>query len=74
MKKHHFTIVVEKDEHGYMAYCPQLQGCHVQGETYEEVLINMEDALRLHVQDRMEAKETWNDSRFINITSLELAL
>lgn len=74
MKKHHFTIIVERDADGYMAYCPQLQGCYAQGDTYEEVLINIEDVIRLHIEDRSESNESWNEPRSINVTSLELAI
>ncbi len=26
------------DEFGYYAYCPELKGCHTQGDTLDEVL------------------------------------
>lgn len=74
MKNYHFTIVVEKDENGYVAFCPQLQGCYAQGDSYEEVMVNIEDAIRLHLEDRIEAKEEWSPSKFLNITSLEIAI
>lgn len=74
MKTHQFTIIIEKDEDGYTASCPQLQGCYTQGETYEEVLANIEDAIRLHVADRQAEKETWSSPKLINVTSLELAI
>lgn len=70
---HQFTIVVEKDESGYFAYCPQLQGCCTQGKTYEEAMKNIEDAIRLHVEDREAEKDPWQESRLINVTSLTLA-
>ncbi|PIP22853.1 MAG: type II toxin-antitoxin system HicB family antitoxin [Candidatus Nealsonbacteria bacterium CG_4_8_14_3_um_filter_39_7] len=57
MTNYRFTIVIEKDKDGFFALCPELQGCYAQGETYEESLINIKDALRLHVKDRAEQKE-----------------
>lgn len=54
-----FTIIIEKDEDGYVAYCPQLQGCYAQGDSYKEVMSNIEDAMRLHTED-----ETINRARF----------
>jgi len=42
-------VVIEKDEDGYYAYCPALEGCHTQGDTYEEVLINIREAISLYV-------------------------
>ncbi len=73
MHSHHFTIVVEKDKIGYFAYCPQLQGCYTHGKSYEETMKNIEDAVRLHIEDREAAKEAWLEPQFINVTSLEVA-
>lgn len=72
--KHLFTIIIEKDEDGYFAYCPQLQGCYSQGENYEEALENIKDAIRLHMDDRKEQKEPWKKTESINVTSLEMSL
>lgn len=47
------TAVVERDRAGYVATCPQLQGCYTQGRTYEEVMQNLRDAVRLHLEDRL---------------------
>lgn len=74
MKKYLFTIIIEKDQDGYFAYCPQLQGCYTQGDTYEEVLKNIKDAVRLHVEDRNAEDEIWKEPEEINVTSLELSL
>ena len=27
------NIVIEKDNHGYYAFCPEMKGCHTQGNT-----------------------------------------
>ena len=35
------SIIIEKDTDGYYAYCPELQGCHSQGDSFEEVNINI---------------------------------
>ncbi len=52
-----FSVVIEKDSDGYFAFCPELQGCYTQGDTYEEVLENIKDAIRLHIEDRIESGE-----------------
>ena len=36
-----FSVVIEKDKDGYFASSPELQGCYVQGDTYEEALENI---------------------------------
>jgi predicted RNase H-like HicB family nuclease len=37
MKNYRFSVIIEKDQDGYFASCPEFQGCYTQGETYEEV-------------------------------------
>ena len=46
-----FSVVIEKDNDGYFAYCPALQGCYTQGDSYEETIENIQDAIRLHIED-----------------------
>jgi len=74
MKTYRFSIVIEKDEEGYSAFCPELQGCYTQGDTYEEVLENIKDAIRLHVNDRLENGEEVPQIQSVSLTSLELAV
>jgi len=58
MKDYEFTIVIERDEDGrYLAICPALQGCYTEGETEAEARGLIEDAIRLHVEDRLERGE-----------------
>ena len=74
MKIYRFSVVVERDEDGYFAFCPELQGCYTQGETYEDALENIKDAIRLHVEDRLEAGETIPQPESVSLTSLEVAV
>jgi predicted RNase H-like HicB family nuclease len=46
------TVVIEQDEDGYVAYSPELQGSYAQGETREEAMAMIGDAVRLHLEDR----------------------
>jgi len=57
MVKYKIPVIIEKDKDGYFAHCLTLQGCYTQGDTFEEVLKNIIDAIRLHIQDRREANE-----------------
>ncbi len=67
-----FTIVIEKTEEGYFVYCPQLQGCYSQGETREEALKNIKEAIGLHIEDRIASGETWVEAKDIQVTALEI--
>lgn len=55
MQNYRFSVVVKRDKEGYFAFCPELQGCYTQGKSYEEVLENVKDAIRLHVEDRLSS-------------------
>ncbi|MCJ7584853.1 MAG: type II toxin-antitoxin system HicB family antitoxin [Anaerolineales bacterium] len=58
MSNYHFTIVVEQDDDGvYIASCPTLQGCYSQGETYQEAVENLKDAIQLHIEARQALGE-----------------
>jgi len=46
-----FKIVLEKDEDGgFVATVPSLPGCVSQGETEEEALSNVKEAISLHME------------------------
>jgi predicted RNase H-like HicB family nuclease len=74
MKTFRFSVVIEKDQEGYFALCPELQGCYTQGKTYEEALENIKDAIRLHVEDRLESGEEVPQPESVSLTSLEVAV
>lgn len=45
-------IVLEKEPKakGYHAYCPVLKGCHSCGDTKQEALKNIKEAIELYLQ------------------------
>jgi predicted RNase H-like HicB family nuclease len=56
--EYEFTVVIERDEDGrYLAICPGLQGCYPEGKTEDEARALIQDAIRLHVEDRIAAGE-----------------
>ncbi len=59
MEEYMYTVIIEKEqEGGYHAFCPILQGCHTQGETYEETLENIKDAIKLYIESLKSHNET----------------
>jgi len=74
MERYKVSVVVEKDEDGYFAYCPELQGCYTQGDTYEEVLENIKDVIRLHITDRLEEGGAIPRPEIISLTAVEVAI
>ncbi|MBI4571328.1 MAG: type II toxin-antitoxin system HicB family antitoxin [Chloroflexi bacterium] len=74
MRSYRFSVVIEGDEDGFVAYCPELQGCYTQGKTYDEALRNIRDAVRLHLEDRLERGEQIPEPASVTVTSLEIAV
>ncbi|MSP78579.1 MAG: type II toxin-antitoxin system HicB family antitoxin [Dehalococcoidia bacterium] len=51
MEKHHYTVILEReDDGGYHAFCPSLKGCHTQGDTLEEALTNIHEAIESYLE------------------------
>lgn len=44
-----YTVVINKSAHGYDVRCPVLPGCHSQGETEQEALDNIKDAIKAYL-------------------------
>jgi len=74
MHTYRFAAIIEKDSDGYYAFCPELQGCYSSGDTYEEARMNLADAIRLHVEDRLASGEEINLPESVNLTTVEVAV
>ena len=72
MEKYTFPVVIEKDESGYFAMSPALQGCYSQGDTYEEALENIKDAIRLHIEDILESGEAIEKISSFSFVAIEV--
>ena len=47
-----YKIVIQQDEDGrFNASCPELKGCHSYGDTIEEALKNIREAIELYLED-----------------------
>jgi predicted RNase H-like HicB family nuclease len=51
------SVVIEKDEHGFYAWCPELKGCQSQGNTLEEAIGNVKEAIELYLETLPAADE-----------------
>lgn len=66
------SIVIEKDEYGYYAYCPELDGCQSQGDSFEEVMANIKEAIELYLETLSEDEIKASLSKEILTTTLEV--
>ena len=76
MKRKHVSnkvsVVIEKDEHGYYAYSPELEGCQTQGDTFEEVSANIQEAIDLYLATLSKKEQRQLLSKEILTTSYEV--
>jgi predicted RNase H-like HicB family nuclease len=50
-----FTVIFEREEEGgYHVFCPVLPGCHTQGETIDEGVRNIREAIELYIDSLVE--------------------
>ena len=54
MKMKYTVIIQEGHESGYVAYCPALKGCVSQGETKQEALKNVREAVEVYIEALLE--------------------
>ena len=51
------TVIIEKDDNGYYAFCPQLEGCQSQGNTLDEIKANITEAIELYLSTLSEMEK-----------------
>lgn len=66
------SVVIEKDEHGFYAWSPELKGCQSQGDTLEEVMANIKEAIELYLETLTSDERKLLLSREILTTSVEV--
>lgn len=66
------SVVIEKDEHGFYAWCPELKGCQSQGATLEDALANIREAIELYLETLPADERDALLSREILTTSVEV--
>ncbi|MFN6560796.1 MAG: type II toxin-antitoxin system HicB family antitoxin [Nostoc sp. ChiSLP01] len=51
---YNYTVLLEKEQDGsYHAFCPILKGCHSQGDTFEEAIESITEAIELCLESLM---------------------
>ena len=68
------NVIIEKDKHGYYAFCPELKGCHSQGDSLDDVLENIKEAIQLYLETISPEERDTYLNREILTTSLEVSI
>ena len=66
------SVVIEKDEHGFYAYCPELEGCQTQGDSLDEVLANIKEAIELYLETMDDEERRSLTTRQVLTTNVEV--
>ena len=66
------SVIIEKDERGFYAWCPELKGCQSQGNTLEETVANIKEAIELYLETLPAAERDLLLSREILTTTVEV--
>ena len=72
-KKYCFTVLVEKCKNGYFAYCPILDGCFTQGDTYEETMNNIHEVAELCVEDELSKNNSVLTSETVSYSTISIS-
>jgi predicted RNase H-like HicB family nuclease len=67
-------IVVAADADGYFVYYPALPGCYSQGDSHEEALQNIKDAIKLNIEDRVAEGEEIPDRVTVSPSTVEASV
>ena len=66
-----FTAIIEQDEDGlYVGRVPSLRGCVTQGETIDELVENLKDAIKLFLEDENNSQIEVN--KFVGTQQIEV--
>jgi predicted RNase H-like HicB family nuclease len=66
------TVLIEKDDHGFYVWCPELKGCQSQGNTLEEALANIKEAAEVYLETLPADERDVLLSREILTTAVEV--
>ena len=66
------SVVIEQDEHGCYAWCPELKGCQSQGATVEETLANIREAAELFLETLTDEERLTSSAQVVLTTAIEV--
>jgi predicted RNase H-like HicB family nuclease len=68
------AVIIEKDESGYYAFSPDLPGCQSQGDTFEESVANIREAISLYLETLSAQELSELSSHEIFSTTVEISV
>jgi predicted RNase H-like HicB family nuclease len=74
MEEYRFSVVIGKNGKGWVAVCPEFGDCEARGESYEEALANIREAILVRIEDSLGDDEAIPQAETVNFTTLRLSL
>ncbi len=66
-----FTVIIERDEAGFLvADVPELEGCHTQGKTLDELIKNTREVIDLCLEE--QGKSYKPSLEFVGVQTIEV--
>jgi predicted RNase H-like HicB family nuclease len=74
MTQYALPIIIERDADGFFVSCPSLEGCYSEGDTYDQAVSNIKDAIKLHLQDRKADHTDLAEPKSFSLSTVEVSL
>jgi len=71
---HTLQVIIEQDKDGYFAYVPELKGCQTQGDSMEEVMKHIKEAIDLYLSTLRPAEVKRLMKKRVYTTSMPVTL
>jgi len=66
------SVVIEQDQDGCYAWCPELRGCQSEGATVEEALKNIREAAELYLETLTDDERLTSPHQVVLTTAIEV--
>jgi len=75
MKIYKLPVLIEKDEDNmYIARVPDLQGCHSQAKTVQELMKRIQEAILVCMEVKKNDKLSLNVPEFVGVQQVEVKI
>jgi predicted RNase H-like HicB family nuclease len=73
MTKQSFVVLIEKDVDGvFIGSVPSLKGCYSYGKTLDELMVNLKEAIEVHLEVLGTEEKKLPVTRFAGIQEIEV--
>ncbi|MGH2348584.1 MAG: type II toxin-antitoxin system HicB family antitoxin [bacterium] len=69
-----YRVILEPDEDGFAVWAPSLLGCVSQGDTREEALSNIREAIQVYIESALKHGEPIPEEESLEEATVEVAV